>query len=67
MEKKMLSSGIHNSWGHDPHSDEVPKLNLSQGYMRGNSWHVGCWRAMVEEEGTYSVVFLRVKRRKCSE
>lgn len=39
--KKRFSSEVHDNWGHDPCSDEFPKLNLSQGHMRGNSWHVG--------------------------
>lgn len=57
MGKKMLNSKIHNSWVHDPCSDQFPRSNLSQGHMRGKSWHVRQSRGMIG--GKYLCCFLQ--------
>lgn len=55
--RKWPSSQIHISWVHDLHFDQFPKLLLSQGHTRGNSWHVGWWSAVTEERNKLAGLF----------
>lgn len=50
VKRKWLSSKIPISWVHHLCRDQFPKLTLSPGHMRGNSWPVARWRAVIEEE-----------------